>query len=199
MKEEIKSAFELIEDEIEMLLENFDINELREKQSKIRILEKNINDLYEAEIEAGRTELQHKKDQLEMELEEYQEVRQELKEIYDSLKNLTEMLKNEKIVKYKPGKTGKRGRKGNTNLEDYLLPVIELIKQGDEYKSAFHKIKEGLGVKYTTVSAQCTRQLGLNTEEFVSYVENGEILSLLKDKFPEKRELIEQELGIYYQ
>lgn len=92
------------------------------------------------------------------------------------------------------GRHRRLGRRGYENLKDYLLPVIKLINNGVEYKDAFHKIEEKLGVKYNTVSAQCTRQLGISTEQFIEYVRSGEIIRLLKKKFPERSKIIEQEL-----
>jgi hypothetical protein len=39
-------------------------------------------------------------------------------------------------------------------------------------------------VTYNTVSAQCTRHLGLSTDEFVNLVRNHKIMEFLKNKFP---------------
>ena len=86
------------------------------------------------------------------------------------------------------------GGKGYTNLEDYLIPVIKLMNQGIEYKKAFHKVKNQLDVRYTTVSAQCIRTLGLTTDQFVLQVQSGKIIDLLESKYPEKIQLIREEL-----
>jgi hypothetical protein len=87
------------------------------------------------------------------------------------------------------------GSKGYENLKDYLIPVIKLMKEGYSHQDAFHKIKDDLGVRYNTVSAQCTRGL-VNTDQFVSFVGSGEIVQFLKNSFPDRIELIEYELGV---
>jgi len=87
------------------------------------------------------------------------------------------------------------GSKGNTNLEDYLIPVINLMNKGYTYREAFHSVKDKLDVRYNTVSAQCTRVLGLRTEEFVSQVESGKIVALLQKKFPDKYLVIKNSIA----
>jgi len=86
------------------------------------------------------------------------------------------------------------GRKGYKQLSDYLIPVIKLIKRGVRHSDAFHQIKEKLDVTYQTVSAQCTKRLDISTETFVELAKSNQIKSFLKDKFPDKVSLIEQEL-----
>jgi hypothetical protein len=88
------------------------------------------------------------------------------------------------------------GRRGNDNLEDYLLPVIKLMMyDGKGYRDAFKQVTKRLDVRYNTVSAQCTRALGLNTSEFCRLVANHQIFQVLKSKFPDRRHLIDAELG----
>ena len=86
------------------------------------------------------------------------------------------------------------GPKNNENLKDYLIPVLQLIYKGYDYKEAFHIVKDHLAVRYNTVSAQCTRSLGLTTDEFVLMAKNKGIIQLLKDKFPDRIDVIESEL-----
>ena len=86
------------------------------------------------------------------------------------------------------------GSKGNDNLKDYLIPVLQLIYKGYDYKDAFHMVEDHLDVRYFTVSAQCTRSLGLTTDEFVLMAKNKSIIQLLKDKFPDRIDVIETEL-----
>lgn len=90
------------------------------------------------------------------------------------------------------------GRKGYEQVEDYLIPVIRLMRQGMNYKDAFHKIAEKLDVRYNTVSAQCTRQLGISTNEFNELVKNGNILRLIKQKYPDNSYKIKRELENLY-
>lgn len=93
-------------------------------------------------------------------------------------------------------KTKRRlGRKGHELFQDYLMPVIKLIKSGVTHTEAFkQRVKELGDVTYQTVSAQCTRSLGISTDTFVELVESNEIKSFLKKKYPVKATLIEQEL-----
>ena len=95
-----------------------------------------------------------------------------------------------------PKEEGSRelGSKNNENLKDYLIPVLQLIYKGYDYKEAFHIVKDHLDVRYNTVSAQCTRSLGLTTDEFVLMAKNKSIIQLLKDKFPDRIDVIETEL-----
>ena len=87
------------------------------------------------------------------------------------------------------------GRRGNENLEDYLLPVIKLMTHGGKgYREAFKQIAKGLDVTYNTVSAQCTRALRLRTAAFDEHVKSRRIVQVLKDKFPDKHDLIDKEL-----
>ncbi|OXU14852.1 hypothetical protein [Sedimentisphaera salicampi] len=79
-------------------------------------------------------------------------------------------------------------------LADYLIPVIKLMKNGRSHNDAFKQISKELGVRYQTVNAQCTRNLGIQTDEFTSLVNRNEIKSLLIRKFPNKTNLIEREL-----
>lgn len=88
------------------------------------------------------------------------------------------------------------GSKGNTNLEDYLIPVIKLMRKGCSHEEAFHKVKDALDVRYTTVHSQCTRGLGISLDSFLSLVESGEITTLLQQKYSDKYHLIKSELSI---
>ena len=85
---------------------------------------------------------------------------------------------------------------GYDHLQDYLIPVIQMMRNGKSHTKAFHSIAEKLGVTYGTVSARCTRDLGLSSvSEFIEHVESGRIIRIIKNEFPEKIKLIERELG----
>jgi IS30 family transposase len=86
------------------------------------------------------------------------------------------------------------GRKGYEQLADYLIPVIHLIKSGAKHTDAFRQIAKKLSVANSTVSAECTRSLNISTEEFIELVKSNRIKSFLKDRFPNRASLIEQEL-----
>ena len=101
-----------------------------------------------------------------------------------------------KLTSPKEEKLGNRelGSKGNENLKDYLIPVLQLIYEGYDYKEAFHIVKDHLDVRYNTVSAQCTRALGLTTDEFVIMAKDKSIIQILKQKYSDRIDLIEREL-----
>jgi len=86
------------------------------------------------------------------------------------------------------------GSKGNSNLEDYLIPVIKLMWNGDNHREAFRQIAKNLDVRYNTVSAQCTRALGLTTDEFINQVNYKTIVDLIESKFPDKYQIIKNQL-----
>ena len=94
-------------------------------------------------------------------------------------------------------KPGSLFRKGYEQVEHYLVPVILLMKRGKSHRDAFHSVAEQLGVNYSTVSAQCTRVLGIKLDDFLRQVQNGQIIQFIKRKYPYKNELIDRELGKY--
>jgi hypothetical protein len=88
------------------------------------------------------------------------------------------------------------GSKGYSNLEDYLIPVIRLMWNGRNHNQAFLEIAKKLDVRYNTVSSQCTRSLGLTTDEFISQVNSKAIVDLLERKYPDQYQEIKAELKI---
>ena len=92
-------------------------------------------------------------------------------------------------------KKKKGGRKGYDHLQDYLIPVIRLMRNGTSHTEAFRLVAQKLNVNSTTVASQCTRALRLSTQEFKEHVESGRIVQIIKNQYPDKRELIERELG----
>ncbi len=86
------------------------------------------------------------------------------------------------------------GSKGNSNLEDYLIPVIKLMWSGQDHREAFRQIAKKLDVRYNTVSSQCTRALGLATDEFTIQVNSRGIISVLERKYPDQYQSIKAEL-----
>ena len=66
------------------------------------------------------------------------------------------------------------------------------------HTEVFHKVANDLGVLYSTVSAQCRIPFGINTKEFLEYVENGRIIQILENKYPREREKLKRELGSFY-
>ncbi|HNR12264.1 MAG TPA: hypothetical protein PKM59_03005 [Thermodesulfobacteriota bacterium] len=111
--------------------------------------------------------------------------------------------KRKRIVNPKTGGTSHRkpsnyekplGSKGNSNLEDYLIPVIRLMWSGLDHKAAFRKIAQKLDVRYNTVSSQCTRALNLTTDEFIRQVNSKSIVDHLERKYPDQYKKINIEL-----
>ena len=87
-----------------------------------------------------------------------------------------------------------RGRKGHEQFRDYLIPVIKLIKSGMKHTDAFKQRAKELNVERSTVSAECATRLNISTYKFAELVESNKIKSFLKERFPDKASLIEQEL-----
>lgn len=88
----------------------------------------------------------------------------------------------------------KRGRRGYDQLEDYLIPAIKLIRNGQHHTDVFKQLADKLKVKYSTVSAQCTRYLGISTYEFADLIKEGKIKSFLKEKLPQRKKDIDEYL-----
>ena len=79
-------------------------------------------------------------------------------------------------------------------MEDYLIPVIKLMWSGCGHNEAFREISQKLDVRYNTVSSQCTRSLGLTTDEFITKVNTKEIINHLENKYPEQYQIIKTQL-----
>jgi len=110
---------------------------------------------------------------------------------------------NQLVTPHKPGQPFYRkppnyekplGSKGNNNLEDYLIPVIKLMWSGHDHQEAFRLVAQKLDVRYNTVSSQCTRGLGLTTDDFIKRVESKTIIDLIEYKFPDRYQKIKSEL-----
>jgi len=86
------------------------------------------------------------------------------------------------------------GSKGNSNLEDYLIPVIKLMWNGHNHREGFCQIAKKLDVRYNTVSSQCTRALGLTTDEFITQVKSKTIVVLIGKKYPDQHHIIKTQL-----
>ena len=90
---------------------------------------------------------------------------------------------------------GRKMKKRFKQLEDHIIPVLQLMKKGTSHTKAFKMVAEKLGVRPGSVRDRCTRGLdGGNTGGFVESVRNGGIIHILKAKFPRQVELIEREL-----
>ena len=85
-----------------------------------------------------------------------------------------------------------KGPKGYDPVRDYLVPIIRSMRKGEKHNKAFHSVVEKLGVAYQTVNSQCTRRLGLNTQQFIEHVKSGSIIQIMKDKYPQQIKLINE-------
>ncbi len=86
-------------------------------------------------------------------------------------------------------------RKRHEQLADYLIPVIRLIKNGVKHPDAFRRIAKELRVSKPTAQAECTVQLGhITTDKFLELINSDKIKSFLKERFPDRADLIERDL-----
>ena len=85
-----------------------------------------------------------------------------------------------------------KGPKGYDQVRDYLIPIIQSMRKGEKHTEAFRSVAEKLGVRYQTVNSQCTRRLGLNTQQFIEHVESGQIIQIMRNKYPQQIGLINE-------
>ena len=90
------------------------------------------------------------------------------------------------------------GRKGFEQVKDYLIPVIQRMRNGESHTEAFQSVAEKLDVAKQTVQAQCTTRLTLSTQKFVDHVQSGKIIQLIKNRYPQQTELIKRALEPSY-
>jgi hypothetical protein len=83
----------------------------------------------------------------------------------------------------------------SNNRFDYLIPAIKLMRKGESHVDSFRKISKDFGVTYQTVSAQCTRHLGIPTNVFVDLVKNHKITEFLIKQFPNEQAFIIEKLS----
>jgi len=78
-----------------------------------------------------------------------------------------------------------------------ILDVVELVLfQGKTYNEAVKIVAERRGIYPTTVRDKCTRRISLTTSQFKHLLENKEkLLTFLVEKFPNKRDIINERLG----
>jgi hypothetical protein len=76
-----------------------------------------------------------------------------------------------------------------------ILEVYSFMKNGKTYTEACKEVAKKRSISEGTVRDKCTRQLGLNTEEFNRIIKNkDEFATLLSQKFPKHKEYIEQKV-----
>jgi len=94
--------------------------------------------------------------------------------------------RNERTIHENNEAIDRPGPRGNHKVENYLIPVIHLTKgEGLDKISAFKKLADTLDVNYSTVSAQCTRTLGLKSNnDFYNQVLDGRIYNYILNRYP---------------
>ena len=83
---------------------------------------------------------------------------------------------------------------GRAYVEDYLIPVIRLMKKNVNHTEAFKIVAKNLEVTLQTVNDRCSRGIGLNTQQFVDMVKSGQIKQHLVNKFPDKVDFLSKTL-----
>jgi len=82
---------------------------------------------------------------------------------------------------------------------EHVLYVVKLMDEGISHSEAFKKRAAEEHIQFSTVSAACCRNLGLNgVKEFVEFAKKenrGRLISLLQKRFPDCKNLIERKIG----
>lgn len=86
-----------------------------------------------------------------------------------------------------------RDFKGNESIMQ-IFEVVRLMYKGHSYSEAARTIAQNRQVHVGTIRDKCTRQLAINTDEFITLTKNRtELVRCLKSRFPENSDLIDQE------
>lgn len=76
-----------------------------------------------------------------------------------------------------------------------VLEVVQLMYKNYSCSHAVKNIANKYNIRESTVRDKCTRQLGLNTRQFNQLVQNkADLLSLLRQRYPAHKTLIEERL-----
>ena len=77
-----------------------------------------------------------------------------------------------------------------------VLEVAELVFKGELLNKAFKNVAKQHGVIEGTVRDKCTRQLGINTEQFREMIQDKtRFMAFLKEKYPQYVNLINEKLA----
>jgi len=179
---------------------------IEDAEKSIKEIESNLtNDenIIESEIQKLKSDIQVLSEKIEnLKLKKDKIIHnkgKKIKDIWEKI-GICPHKKNEKVPKFTSNNTqitkpAQTGPKGNEKLKDYLEPIIKLMKINNyDYNKACHEIAKKLNVHRSTVGAQCTRGLGIDTETFKKYVKNGRILNLLENKFSQEKIKIIKEI-----
>jgi len=76
-----------------------------------------------------------------------------------------------------------------------VIEVAELVFRGEPLNEAFKNIAKQHGINESTVRDKCTRQLGINTEQFKEKIQDkNRFIMFLKEKYPQHKNLIDVRL-----
>jgi len=180
--------------------------EIEDEEGKIESIEKDSKEKVE-QLQVKIDDLSNKIEDIEKQVEKYKSEKKKInKEAREQISKIRQNLGFPQIPVVLPPTYGSQqsskkpeesDSKRYNQLEHYIFPAIHLIKQGIKHSDAFHIIEKKLNVTYSTVNAECTRQLGVKIEEFVDSVNNNEIIQTLIKKHPDKIERIKHELKRY--
>lgn len=77
-----------------------------------------------------------------------------------------------------------------------VIEVADLVFRGEPLNKAFKNIAKQRGVNESTVRDKCTRQLGINTEQFREMIQDkNRFIAFLKEKFPPYANLVNEKLS----
>ena len=85
--------------------------------------------------------------------------------------------------------------KGGPKKLVQVLEVAELVFKGQELSNAFKSVAKEHGVNESTIRDKCTRQLNINTKQFIELIQSkNSLITFLKEKYPLYESLIEARL-----
>jgi len=77
-----------------------------------------------------------------------------------------------------------------------VLEVAELVFKGESLNNAFKNVTKQHGINPSSVRDKCTRQLGINTEQFAEIIQDkNRFIIFLKEKYPQYKNLIDERLA----
>jgi len=140
--------------------------------------------------------------QLKLKLFSTYEIHKEFRSLYNeflgSIHGLTSSDTSQKLARtIREPKTGRSSYRKPPNYEKPLGSKgndIKLMWNGHNHREAFRQIAKKLDVRYNTVSAQCTRALGLTTDEFINQVKSKTIVDLIEKKYQDQYHIIKTQL-----
>jgi predicted type IV restriction endonuclease len=196
----------------QFLIDGSSVGHIEDREKEVSSFEKEIQSLeshYQKEMEILGNQIKNFEEQIKSLQLQTEQKKTELSNLERERIEKVEELKKRNLIylfeskPYSPSVSSEinrprrertLGRKGYDRLTDYLIPAIRMVKKGIRHNDAFNEITVKLGVKYQTVSAQCTRTLKISPEKFEELIKSNRIKPFLKERFPGKADYIEREL-----